>query len=124
MSHVGPGWSPTWRTHSCVPCRDSSRHLLFTPQILLGFQGRSPWLYFAEPANLPRDFPEPFGAVKCVGGIVVSETIQIYVLSAGILHVLHHPAQHFLTVTAAVEPPIDREQVDISQRRVLVDRPA
>ena len=28
MSHVGPGWSPTWRTHSCVPCRDSSRHLL------------------------------------------------------------------------------------------------
>ena len=25
MSHVGPGWSPTWRTHSCVPCR----HLLF-----------------------------------------------------------------------------------------------
>jgi len=21
MSHVGPGWSPTWRTHSCVPCR-------------------------------------------------------------------------------------------------------
>src|SRR5205809_7410927 len=28
MNHVGPGWSPTWRTHSCVPCRDSSRHLL------------------------------------------------------------------------------------------------
>src|SRR5213083_2036693 len=27
MSHVGPGWSTTWRTHSCVPCRDSSRHL-------------------------------------------------------------------------------------------------
>src|SRR6266704_2181258 len=23
MSHVGPGWSPTWRTHSCVPRRDS-----------------------------------------------------------------------------------------------------
>ena len=28
MSDVGPGWSPPWRTHSCVPCRDSSRHLL------------------------------------------------------------------------------------------------
>src|SRR6266702_8968672 len=28
MNHVGPSWSTTWRTHSCVPCRDSSRHLL------------------------------------------------------------------------------------------------
>src|SRR5437667_575904 len=35
----------------------------------------------------------------------------------------HHPAQHFLTVTPAVELPIDCEQVDIGQGSVLVDRP-
>src|SRR5439155_6352544 len=77
-----------------------------------------------EPPNVPGDFFEALALIQGVAGVVVGQAIEMDIRTPEAFEMLNHAAQHFPAQAAPLKVPAYRQDIDESQRGIVIDRRA